>query len=51
MSWAGWAISPGAQVSFVPLVRLGDKKEKKKSVRFFFFAIFHFLKLFASHPR
>lgn len=28
VGWAGWAIAPGARVSFVPLVRKGKKKSK-----------------------
>lgn len=42
MRWAGGSVAPGAQFSFVPLVRLGDKKRKKKSKILFFwpFCIF-----------
>lgn len=47
MSWAGWAVAPGAQVSFVPLIRLVRKGKKKEG----FFVVFHFLKLSASHPQ
>lgn len=46
MSWTGWAIAPGAQVSFVPLVRLDIKGEKKNQE--FFSAIFNFLELSTS---